>query len=55
MVVMTDSQGQIKTFRDLNTEKITVPQSSYVIQKTPIYKIRFYFSKEPKTYMPDKM
>lgn len=31
--MMTDSQGQINTFRHLNTKKIKVPQSSHVIQK----------------------
>lgn len=40
--MMTDSQGQINTFRHLNTKTIKVPQSSHVIQKkkkkTPICK-----------------
>lgn len=39
MVTMTASQGQIKTFRDLNTEKMMIPPSSCVIQKTPSCKI----------------
>lgn len=52
--MMTDSWGQIKTFRDLDTETIMLPQSSYVIQKTPICEIKFCFSKKPKTYMPDE-
>lgn len=36
MVMMMGSQGQMKTFRDLDAEKITVPQSSRVIQNTPV-------------------
>lgn len=39
MVMMTDSQGQINTFRHLDTKKIKVPQFSHVIKKkTPICK-----------------
>lgn len=56
--MMTDSQGQINTFRHLNTKKIKVPQSSHVIQKKKKKKhqsVKNFFFERPKTYMPDKI
>lgn len=54
MVMMRNHQGQVKPFRELDVEDHSA-QSSCVIQKTLICKIKFRFLKGSKIYMPDEM